>query len=75
MKLTLFILTGLMVMSCKKEPRTERPLTADSIITDTIKADTAGSVRTPDSIRVADSIAQQKRMDTAKAIKKKAIQK
>ncbi len=73
MKFTLFILTGLMVLSCKKEPRTERPLTADSIITDTMKTDTAAARAVPpDSMRV-DSISQQKRKDTVKAIKKKSF--
>lgn len=75
----LFILTGLTVLSCKKKPHTERPLTADSIATDPMKTDTASSVRPmaspSDSIRVADSIAQHKRKDTTKAVKKKTSQK
>lgn len=71
------ILVGLLIASCKKESRTERPLTADSIVADTIKVDTnASSMPTKsDSMRTADSISLQKIKDTAKATKKKAIKK
>lgn len=78
MKFTLlFILTGLLVLSCKKEPYTEKPLTADTIIADTMKVDTLSSAgpNLADSIRIADSISQQKQRDTSKAIKNKVIQK
>ncbi|WP_347216240.1 hypothetical protein [Chryseobacterium sp.] len=77
MKFTLlFMLTGLMVLSCKKEPRTERPLTADSIIADTIVSEQPmPPPAASDSMRIADSISQQKLKDTAKATKKKAMPK
>ncbi|WP_336962074.1 hypothetical protein [Chryseobacterium contaminans] len=81
MKFTLlFILTGLMVLSCKKEPRTEKPLTADTIIADTMRANTSASIKPmaanpADSIRIADSISHQKRKDTVKTEEKKTIKK
>ncbi|ROI05913.1 hypothetical protein EGI16_05905 [Chryseobacterium sp. G0240] len=71
MKCTLSLLIlGLTVLSCKKEPRTERPLTTDSIIIDTVPSDTISGGHIPfpassDTIR-HDSIIGHQSNGTAK---------
>lgn len=78
MKFTMLImLIGLLTIGCKKEPRTERPLTTDSIIADTMRTDTvphiAPAPMPSDSIRT-DSLSSPKNKDTI-GVKRKTSKK
>lgn len=77
MKFTLlFIITGLVVVSCKKEPHTESPLIADTIKADTNASAQPMPVPVPsDSMHTADSVSHQTLKDTVKATKKKTVKK
>ncbi|MBE4948868.1 hypothetical protein [Chryseobacterium culicis] len=62
------LLIGIIVLSCKKEPKTEGPLATDSITADAMAADTVSSV-TPlpsDTLRT-DTVSSKKNMDTVKS--------
>ncbi|SEH32811.1 hypothetical protein [Chryseobacterium culicis] len=70
------LLIGIIVLSCKKEPKTEEPLATDSITADTMAADTVSSV-TPlpsDTLRT-DTVSSKNNMDTVNSPKNKTIQK
>ncbi|CAI8791161.1 hypothetical protein [Chryseobacterium sp. IT-36CA2] len=70
------LLVGIIVLSCKKESKTERPITTDSLITDTMRTDTVSSV-TPlpsDTIRT-DTVSSKKNMDTVRTSKNKTTKK
>jgi hypothetical protein len=69
MKFTLFLmLLGLTVLGCKKETKIETTKTSDSIIIDTMPADTVAAPMPADTLRTGTAGTQK--MDTAKVIKK-----
>ncbi|PKF76190.1 hypothetical protein [Chryseobacterium sp. PMSZPI] len=78
MKLTMSLMfIGVFVLSCKKEVRTERSVTTDSIIMDTVRTDTtthAAPMPSParsDTMHRKDSISSKKQKDTIKISKNK----
>ncbi|SMO45095.1 hypothetical protein SAMN06265171_101925 [Chryseobacterium rhizoplanae] len=63
------LLIGLIVLSCKKESKTEIS-TTDSIVTNTVRTDTISTV-TPlpsDTIRI-DTVSSKNKMDTVRSHK------
>lgn len=70
MKFTLLLmLLGLTVLSCKKETKVDTSHTSDSVITDTVPADSMGAPMPSDTLPMTDATGAKK-TDTAKAIKK-----
>lgn len=70
MKFTLLLmLLGLTVLSCKKETKVDTSRTSDSVITDTVPADSMGAPMPSDTLHMTDT-AGAKKADTAKVIKK-----
>ncbi|WP_073174250.1 hypothetical protein [Chryseobacterium vrystaatense] len=70
MKLTLLLmLLGLAVLSCKKETKVDTSHTSDSVITDTVPADSMGAPMPSDTLPMTDTTGVKK-TDTAKVTKK-----
>ncbi|MDQ0064759.1 hypothetical protein [Chryseobacterium lathyri] len=71
MKFTiLLMLLGLTVLSCKKETKVDTSTTTtDSVMIDTVPADTTTTPMPSDTLRTADT-ATTKKTDTAKVTKK-----
>ncbi|WP_223607932.1 hypothetical protein [Chryseobacterium sp. OSA05B] len=65
----LLMLLGLTVLSCKKETKVDTSVKSDSVVIDTMPADTLAAPMPSDTLHATDTGAAKK-MDTAKAIKK-----
>jgi len=65
----LLMLLGLTVLSCKKETKVDTSIKSDSVVIDTMPADTLAAPMPSDTLHTTDAGAAKK-MDTAKAIKK-----
>lgn len=65
----LLMSVGLTVMSCKKETKVDTSTKTDSVIIDTMPADTLAAPMPSDTLHMKDT-AVDKKMDTAKVIRK-----
>lgn len=65
----LLVSLGFTVMSCKKETKVDTSTKTDSVVIDTMPADTLAAPMPSDTLHMKDTAAAKK-MDTAKVIKK-----
>ncbi|MGR3857701.1 hypothetical protein [Chryseobacterium indologenes] len=66
------LLIGLMVLSCKKESKTETNVTTDTVIADTIRTDSVSSVNPiPSDTIQSDTVSSKKLTDTTGTYKNK----
>lgn len=73
------LLMGVIVLSCKKENRTETSVTTDSVIADTMRTDTVSNVTpmapVPSDTMRTDTVSAKKSADTARTPNNKSPKK
>ncbi len=65
------LLIGIIVLSCKKESRTETHVTTDTVIADTVRTDSVSINPIPSDTVRADTVSSKKRTDTVGSPKNK----
>lgn len=70
------LLIGFMVLSCKKESKTETNVTTDTVIADTIRTDSVSAVNPiPSDTVQSDTVSSKKLTDTTGVRKNKILKK